>query len=219
MRHIRSVLGKDLSPLGYGWAGHCIATCDDFNEKESVKIGGVDVFMKPEINNNHRVSHPQIGTVVSSSGNNDYKKGDKIFCFHFTFTNENKTPKIDMLVDDKMYVKVINNDIVGKIVEGELIPRKGILLCSPVGYAEGEVLKIQDKRRDLLKVETIPYDCEEIKVGDYILIEEGADYYLDFNGKEYIAVDMEFDDVVAVVDGIDWEINEVRKHITDYSVA
>lgn len=219
MRTIRSVLGKDTSVLGYGWSGHCIATCDDFNEKETVKLGGIEVFMQPEINNNHRVSHPQIGTVVSSSGNNEYKKGDKIFCFHFTFTNENKSPKIDTYLDGQIFVKVINNDIVGKIVDDNLIPRHGILLCSPVGYAEKEVLKIQDKRRDLLKVEAIPNDCEEVKVGDYILIEEGADYYLDFNGKEYVAVDLEFDDVVGVVDGIDWEINENRKHITDYSVS
>lgn len=219
MQRIKSILGKDLSAFGWGWSGHCIASCDDFNEKSIVEIGGVKVFMKPEINNNHRVSHPQIGTVISSSGTCEYKKGDKIFCFHGAFTNDDKTPIIDLEVDNKLYAKVNNNNIIGKIQEGSIIPRHGIILCSPLGYSKKSIGLIENKRRDILKVEQTYTSCEEIKSGDYILIEDNADYYFDFNGKEMIAIDLEFDDIIAVVDSINWEINEHREHKTDYSVT
>jgi co-chaperonin GroES (HSP10) len=211
----------DLFDDSYCSKGYYLCTCDDYEEKETYKIGDVNIFLNMKINNNHRVAHPQIGTIHSTAGDTCFKAGDKVICVHMAFTNEDKSPKVYIKDGETIYSKVANLDIIAKIDGDKLIPRDGILICETI---VDNLLRttldlagdLYDKRRDLLRVTQVGNGVDEIKVGDLILVEEGGDYLFEYNGKEYAKVDYYYDDVLGVVDSQEWRVDELRKHIKNH---
>jgi co-chaperonin GroES (HSP10) len=219
---IRIKTDIDLFDESYCAKGFYLCTCDDYEEKESVKLGDTTIFLNMKINNNHRVAHPQIGTIHSTAGDTCFEAGDKVICVHMAFTNEDKSPKVYIQDGETIYSKIANLDIIAKIDGDKLIPRDGILLCETI---KDNLLRttlqlagdLHGKRRDLLKVTQMGNGVgEDIKIGDLILVEEGADYLFEYKGKEYARVDYYFDDVLGVVDSQDWRVDDLRKHATNH---
>lgn len=204
----------------YCHKGYYLCECEDFHEKEKFKLAGVDLFLPKKYDNNHRTSHPQIGIVRSKVGETCFEVGDRVFCEHFSFTDKEKKP-IGYIVDNgKFYNKIPNLNVIAKIEEDNtLTPRDGVLICEPVfGKLADTFLETKlDDRRDIARVVKVGKGVDDVEVGDYVLLEDGADYHFEYNYKNYIRVDYFFDDVIAVVDSIEWFIDEERLHVKDHA--
>lgn len=171
---------------------------------------------------NHRVSHPNYGVIEHVSGDNEFEVGDGLLVRHFSFENEDRTPNIFMNHEGTDLYKVNNFDVMFGVRNGELLPRKGVLLCEGI---EGKFVdtelhltgELTGKRRDIARVLQVWDGCEDYKVGDIVLLAKGGDYLFEWEGKEYTKVDHYFNDVIAIVPSEDWYTEELRTHSKDHN--
>lgn len=196
----------------------------DLSHKKKHEVQGTDVKLEiaTEYNNNHRVAHPNIGTIVIAPKNGQFKVGQQLICKHFTFESAERVPHVMYTKDGIDYFKATNFEVMFGIEEdGQLTPREGILLCEAIEgifQNEGQPDKEHTElRRDIAKVLKVWDGCEDYVVGEYVLLAKGGDYQFTHDGKDYLKVDAYFNDVLATVDTDDWKINEKRVHITDYT--
>lgn len=198
-----------------------IVTVDLEQKKKKTLTGAngeyINLIIKVDTNQNHRISHPNYATVESTSENTQFRKGDTIICNHFTFEDANREAKIYYSKDDVDYFKVTNLDLMFGVVNNELVCREGILLCEGVnGKLLDTSLEMLDdydgRRRDIAKVLKVWDGCEEYKVGDYVILAKGGDYEFEHDKVNYLKVDTYFDDVLAICDSVDYRLTEIRQH-------
>jgi len=203
--------------------GKYICTTDLHHKKRHEVNGtGVELEIVTTLNNNHRVSHPNVGTIAFAPKDAQFKIGQQIICKHFTFENAERIPNIVYSNNGVDYYKATNFEVMFGIEEdGELTPREGILLCEAIEGTfqnEGQPDKQHTElRRDIAKILKVWDGCEDYKAGEYVLLAKGGDYQFTHNGKDYLKVDTYFNDAIATVDNEDWKINEKRVHIKDYT--
>lgn len=191
----------------------------DLEQKNKRNVGGVELTILNHLTNNHRGTHPNIGEIVESSENSQFKKGQKVLCKHFAFTDQCREPK-DFFEDvyGTRFYHINNFDVMFGIDGDKLVPREGVLLCE---YIEDKFVETpfyvtgdnEGKRRDVVKVVQTWRDCSEYQTGDYIFVAYGGDYEFEFNGKSYVKVDHYFNDVIAKVPSPEWRDKFIRKHI------
>lgn len=198
-------------------SGYHIMTCD-LDQKKTKKIGDVTLFMLPERESDHRVAHPDIGTVIQSD---KFPKGTKVMTSHFSFTDgEHKSQQFGtddsgnplFLVEDLMTYFIIDDN------EEHPIPVEGVLLCEAIeGKFVDTFLELDvehsGKRRDVVKVIAPWEGCTEFKKGDYIYLNIGGDYQFQYNGKDYIRVDYRRNRVLMRLNSPEWRDVNVRKHV------
>ena len=178
--------------------------------------------------NDHRERHQNVAEVISYSGEVDFKDpGTKLICNHFSFADH--TDELHPIFKDErgdLYFKVFNDKVYFGVVSGEIIPRKGNLLCEPVKEKLYDTfLELPDtlveNRRDLVKIIKTWAGCTEYKEGDYALIIKNADYPFMWEGKEYIKVDTVLSEVLLTVPpsevgGVpDIKKGEILRHMTE----
>lgn len=195
-----------------------VMTCDLDQRRKRDLGGGHEIVMLPELENDHRVKHPTLGTVIASSKGSQFSVGDKVICKHFTFERgDHSTNEFNEVSGEKHFL--VNNFYVMFGIRGEeLIPRKGVLLCEPVYgnltrtdlYLTGD---LQGRRRDIAKVLKTWEGCEDFKEGDYVMLTIGGDYEFEFLGNKYIKVDAHYGDVFAITDSEDTHDSAMRKHM------
>jgi hypothetical protein len=180
------------------------------------------LFLPMEQVANHRISHPNYGVIEHVEGETEFNVGDGLIVRHFTFEDETITPNIFMNHKGEDLYKANNLDVMFGVVDGELIPREGVLLCEGI---EGKFLnttleltgEVVGKRRDIARVLKTWRGCDIYKEGDIILLAKGGDYLFEWEGKEYTKVDHYFNDVIAVVPSEDWYTEELRTHAKDHN--
>jgi hypothetical protein len=195
----------------------------DLNQKRKKEIateGGdkVKLTILTEFISNHRLKHPNYAKIVSTSGKAQFKAGEGLICNHFAFEDVENNSKHIYEKDRVKYYRVTNFDVMFGVVNGELIPREGVLLCEGVEdklvntnlHMTGDYV---GKRRDIAKVIKTWEGCTNYEVGDYVLLEKGGDYLFEHNGKEYTKVDTYNADVLAIVDTPEVRIDEIRIHV------
>lgn len=180
------------------------------------------LFLPKDKSNDHREKHPNIGKVESKTNGAQFEVGDELLCKHFTFEQEDNTPKVFYEEDGVEYYRVFNRDVMFAIRGEELIPREGILLCEPIKdklyESTLELAPVDvDYRRDVVKVLKVWDGCEEYKPGDFIMLAKGGDYPFTHKGKEYVKVDHYFGDVIAIVGDSNHRIKEIRRRVRDHS--
>ncbi len=225
-------MGQEITPIANKesfWEEAVYICTVDMEQKKKKTITGADgkpleLYIGADSNMNHRISHPNIGKIVSASEGAEFKVGDGVLVTHFTFETQERTKKVFYTKDGVDYYRVNNFEILFGIVDGELIPRKNNILCEPVydKFLDTKLILTEEyegSRRDLVRVIRGWNDCELFKEGDYLIIEKNADYIFDYNGKEYISVDYEFDDVLMKVPTTDWRKTEVHTHSNDHHTA
>lgn len=199
----------------------------DMDQKRTHKFKGENgeefkLFIPIERVLNHRLAHPNYGVIATATEGCQFKPGTELIVRHFTFEDEGRRPLIFYTDEQGVdYYKAQNFDVMFGIVDGELVCREGVLLCEGVEGklvdTELEVLREHEgRRRDIAKVLKVWEGCTEYQVGDYVLLERGADYAFTHEGVEYLKVDHYFNDVLAVVDSPEWRIQETRLHVTDH---
>ncbi len=203
---------------------HTFKAGKGFNAEQQMFYGetGVEeytLFIVSSEVKNHRLAHPNFGIITSATPNSQFKIGDGLLTNHFTFQDESFKPKIYFTKGETDYYKVINLDIIAGVVEGKLTPREGVMFCEPI---IGDLIETSlfagseyhGKRRDIARVTEVWEGCTDYKAGDIIVLNKGADYYFDWEGKEYMKVDTYFDDVLGLSETEDIRILEERLHAT-----
>lgn len=180
------------------------------------------LYLPKDKSNDHREKHPNIGTVASATPGAQFPVGTTVLCKHFTFEEQDNTPRIFYEKDGEIYYRAFNFHVMFAIEGNDLVPREGILLCEPImDKLYDTTLELSgdnvDYRRDIAKVIKVWEGCTDYEVGDYVLLNKGGDYPFDFNGKEYLKVDTYFNDVIAVVDSKEVRRKEVTKRVRDHS--
>jgi len=201
--------------------GYYLCTVD-LNQKDTYKVADHSLTLLQRTNNNHRVSHPNVGVITHCVGKTQFNVGDSILCHHFAFTDVSRKPKVHMTLDGVDYYKVSTREVFFKIAGDTLIPREGNLLCEAIYDKLIETTlelaeSLVDNRRDVVKVLDVWEGCEEFKAGDYVMLQKGGDYELTFNGKSFLKVDVYFKDIMAIVGDPSWRITEIRRHVKDYN--
>jgi len=196
----------------------------DLRQKKDITVDGTEVKLEIAVdyNNNHRVSHPNVGTIAVASSNSQFKVGQQIICKHFTFENAERVPNVYYTDKNVDYFKATNFEVMfGIESDGQLTPREGILLCEAIeGTFKDDTRGFKEyteTRRDIAKILKVWEGCEDYKEGEYVLLAKGGDYQFDHNNKSYLKVDTYFNDAIATVDNPEWKINEKRAHVTDYT--
>lgn len=211
-----------LDSREYETSGAYICTVDR-EQREKKQIGEFLLYTPQKYNNNHRTAHPQVGTIVKTYGNTEFKEGMRVYCKNLTFETENKEPKVYFQENGVDYYLAINEDVIfGIDEEDNLIPREGMLLCEPI---EDKLIDTSlellgsyvDYRRDVAKVLKTWRGCFEFEVGEYVLFEKNGDYHFTWNNKDYIASNHYFDDILGVIDTPEWRAEELRIHQKDHS--
>ena len=180
------------------------------------------LFLPMEEVANHRIAQANYGIIEYASLNSQFKVGDGLLVRHFTFENEDRKPNITCNYKNTDLFKVNNIDVMFGVVDGELIPREGVLLCEGI---EGKFLDTElelygdfiGKRRDVARVIKVWDGCEEFKVGDIVFLAKGGDYLFEWKGVEYTKVDYYFNDVIAIVPSEEWYSQELRLHAKDHT--
>lgn len=190
----------------------------DAEQKEKHKVEGTDIelFIDADKGLNNRTKNPNIGTITHVAGNAKFKVGERLLTKHFCFKDSNRRLKIFHQEDGVDYYRVTNHDIMFGIVNDELVPREGVLLCDKVFPKDTSIVGMKDiigSRRDMVVVKKVWEGCTHIKEGDLVLIASGGDYLFDWNGEELIKVDTYMNDALAIVPSEDWEISEIRRHV------
>ena len=137
------------------------------------------LFLPMEEVANHRIAQANYGIIEYASPNSQFKVGDGLLVRHFTFENEDRKPNITCNYKNTDLFKVNNIDVMFGVVDGELIPREGVLLCEGI---EGKFLDTElelygdfiGKRRDVARVIKVWDGCEEFKVGDIVFLAKGG---------------------------------------------
>lgn len=195
----------------------------DLEQKKNYAIEGVngekiDLLIESDYNPNHRVSHPNYAVIRYASENAQFKVGQEIICHHFAFQDKDRKSYPNTKDNDGTDLYSVDNfKVYFGIQDGELVCREGVLLCEPVkGKLIKTTLELTSKydnvRRDIAKVMKVWEGCEDIKSGDYVLLNKGGDYVFTFKDNDYIKCDTYFDDILAVVDSEDWRLSELREH-------
>lgn len=194
----------------------------DLDQKKTHKFIGDNgkefvLFIASESIQDHKYAHPNTGEIAFATEGAQFPVGTSILTTHFAFQDETFKSKGIFKESDVEYFKAVNLDIIAGIVDGELVPREGNLLCKPVlGKLVDTTVettgKYEGKRRDIALVQKIWEGCTDYKVGDYVLLNKGGDYYFNHAGEEWMKVDTYFDDVFAIVDSPEWRIDEERLH-------
>lgn len=195
----------------------------DLEQKKEHKFKGADgkefkLYIAIEKQENHRISHPNYGTVEIASDGSQFKVGDTVIVNHFCFEDVDRKAKTYLNDGEKDLYKVGNLDLMFGVVDGEIICREGVLLCEAV---EGKFIDTQltltadyeGKRRDIAKILKVWDGCEDFKVGEYALLAKGGDYTFTHEGKDYIKVDTYFDDCIATTDDPTIQLTELRQHV------
>lgn len=213
----------DTSKQPYYFRDTYVCTTDQDQKNKHNFIGDngeeLSLFVVSSEVKNHRLAHPNYGVIAEATPNSQFKVGDGLITNHFTFQDEAFKPKVFYSKDGIDYYKVINLDIIAGVVNNELVLREGVMFCEPIYgdliettlYAGSEY---HGKRRDIAKVVQVWEGCTNYKVGDYILLNKGADYYFDWKGKEYMKVDTYFDDVLGKSANPNMRILQERLHAT-----
>lgn len=179
------------------------------------------LFLPKYLSNNHREKHPNIGTIVSATRGAQFPIGTRIYVNHFTFEDERGEPNIFFEQDGVEYYKVEPRQVMCSIGHhGELIPRKGVVLCEAVvGNPYDTVLDLAgEPRRDVAKVVKVWDGGEDVvKPGEYILLARGGDYVFDHDNKEYLKVDHYNEDFIAVIEKPNWYKKKVERRIRDHT--
>lgn len=199
----------------------------DIEQKRSHNFTGDDgqkysFYIPKGVIKNHRLAHPNYGRIVYSPEDAQFPVGTDIIVRHFTFENTSFEKQVLFEEDGEEYYKVTNFDLLFGIINDELIPREGVLLCE---HVEGKLVNtslqvtadLEGNRRDIAKVIKTWEGCTEYTVGDYVLLAKGGDYEFTFNEKPYLKVDHYLNDVIAVVDSPEWRVDEIRKHANDHN--
>lgn len=162
------------------------------------------LYIDRRYTNNHTERHQNIAKVVDTVGEVDFEIGTELICYHYSFSDHtDELHPIWIDENDEMYFRVLNEDVYFGIVNGEIVPRKGNLLCEPVVDKLYETKlhlaeSLVDERRDLVKILKVWEGCTEYKEGDYIVIVDYADYPFTWNGKKYLKVDAARNEVMIV---------------------
>lgn len=198
-----------------------VVVLPDKDHHRKVNLGGVvDIIIQQIGNFDHRQTHPTIGVIVEASEGAQFKVGTEIMCNHFTFEDHIGVSQHFYEDEDGVrYFHVKKLNVMFGIIEGELVPRDGILLCEPVnGKFINTSLELQGKnegkRRDIAKVIKTSKGCEMYKAGDYVMLKMGADYPIKWKGKDYLKVDHYFNDTFGITDLEDTYDSVVRHHVT-----
>lgn len=180
------------------------------------------LYLPKWLSADHKEAHPNIGTIVETSGDAQFSVGQQVFVRHFTFENHEGEPVNFYEKDGTKYYMVHNWEVIAAIDGTQLIPREGILLCSAIREKLYDTFldlppELDDYRRDVALVEQVWEGCTDYKPGDYVLLAKGGDYPFEFNKREYLKVDTLNNDVIAKVDSPKWRKTEVKKRIRDHS--
>lgn len=183
------------------------------------------LYIPTEYIGDNRIKHPNIGTIVKCFGDAQFNVGDQILCNHFTFSDHDRTFKVLYTDEDGIeYYRVLNNQVYFKINEdGTLTNRKGLLLCEGIVdkvYETSLILpdSMIEPRRDVVKVLQVFEGCTEYRVGNYLLINKGADYPFEHEKKEYLKVDVTDDfDVLAIVPDDKIRKTETHRRANDHN--
>lgn len=196
----------------------------DMEQKNKVYLGdtGIEITMMREYNPDNRDTHPVIATIVYSSEGSQFKEGDTVWCKHFTFEDHNFNSK--HFYEDEhrgRYFKASKFDVMFGIKGDEIVPRTGILICEKVqGKFIDTTIEVEGgyegARRDIARVVQVWEGGKDYKVGDYVMLKYGADYPINFKGRELLKVDHYFDDVYAITDTSDTYDSVLRKHVDHY---
>lgn len=193
----------------------------NIEEKETHSFKGEDgkeytLFIPAEKINNAREAFPTTGIILEGFGEDvEFKYGDKVIVEQNVFRKEARSYRDwDVFWEDEEHGEVYKayvSDVFVKIEEnGELTPRRGVVLCENVykgtfhntlGLELPDVAKIN--RRDIVRV-IKSWDEEMYKPGEYLLIKRGGDWRFTHEGKEYIKVDHYFNDIIGVVKSDEW---------------
>lgn len=201
----------------------------DSEQKESKDItkfdgGTVTLYTPQKYNPNYRTSLPNVGVVRKAVGVDcKFKEGDSVICSHFAFYNEQRN-SIHFTEENgvKLY-QVTNLSIIAGVVDGKLVPQDEVILCEPV---VGKLLKTSleltdemvDVRRDVALISIVPEKYKDkYKVGEYLFLNEGADYMFDFNGKTYISVELFLDGAIMTGPDLDYQPAVLWRHKKDHN--
>lgn len=155
-------------------------------------------------NFNMREVHPQIGVVAFDEPISGYKKGDKLF-FHYMAKEAGEAYEIE---GDEYYI-VWSYHVFFKILDDSIIMADDMYLGEQV-YTDaiktesGIYLTSDEKKKEILKIRILhvpnnrtkksylmlPNGYREedykINVGDIVCTEDDHQYYLNFDGRDYI---------------------------------
>lgn len=197
-----------------------VMTCDmEHHLRHKIKGTDIELVLNQVGNLDHRQTHPTIGKVISSNEGSQFKVDTEVICNHYTFENHMKESEHFYTdINGDRYFKVSNFNVMFGIIDGELVPREGVLLCEAVdGKFTNTLLEMttdnEGRRRDIAKVIMIWEGCTEYKVGDYVMLKYGADYPFTFKGKNYIKVDHYFNDIYAISDTAESYDSVIKKHV------
>lgn len=141
-------------------------------------------------NFNMKDVHPQIGTVCFDQPNLGYKKGERLF-FHYMAKEAEELIEID----GDWYSLVFPYHVFFKI-EGEQIIMADDMYLGEQVYTDavktdsGIYLTSQDKKKETLKIKIlhVPKNrkLKEVNVGDIVCTDDDHQYYLNYDGRDYI---------------------------------
>lgn len=187
-----------------------IAECYDEHTFDKVDVGGVKIQLAVKYQKNGLHKNPVRAMIVKAMLESQFNKGDELICKYSTFIDPTyHTKNVELTVDGKELYLIKNRDIICKVEEGgNIIPRKGMLICEPV---EGNLIdttlflnrELQGRRRDLVKV-VKAFEGSKAKEGEYLITMLGGDYEFYNEGKLYIAVDEYYEDYFAIVQDSKW---------------
>lgn len=193
--------------------------------KDIVRNDGstVKLYTPQKYNSNFRTALPRVGTIVKAMGKDcKFKEGQKVLCNHFTFINEKRQSTHFMEQDGELYYRVTQMYIIAGISGDELIPQDEVIICTPVEDKLIETsLELPDQlvdiRRDVAKVAIVPDKYkDQIPVGNYLMLTEGADYLFEFNGKDYTAVELFLGGAAMHSPELDYRPSTLWKHKNDH---
>lgn len=217
----------ELSQDTFGKDEMYVMTADlEQNETKEIKKfdgGTVTLYTPQKYNANFRTALPKIGTITRAIGKDcKFSAGTKLLCSHFTFVNEKRESTHFSEIDGVKYYRVTNLDILAGVVGGQLIPQDEVIICEPV---VGKLIKTDlelgdgliDMRRDVAKILTVPEKYKDTyAVGNYLFLDEGADYLFDFNGKTFIAVELFLGGAIMTGPELDYQPSMLWRHKDDH---
>lgn len=200
------------------------------DEKETYKIDNTDIVLdiSQKYNNNFREALPSFAIIREVFGKDpDFEVGDYVVCNHFAFVGQDRIAKPFKKDENGVELYRVSNKQIktSLLLEGGIkTPRTGVIVGLPI---KDKLLKTEhiiltsndiDYRRDITKVIKAWKGCDlDVKEGEYLILDEGGDYIFTWNKKDYIAVDLEMEGAVAIVDDVNWKNYEAKRHLKDHN--
>lgn len=201
----------------------------DLEQNESKEIetfagGTVKLYTPQKYNANYRTALPKVGKVVKAFGKDcKFKEGQEVICTHFTFVNERRVSTHFAEIDGVKYYRVANLDILAGVEDGKLVPQDEVIICKPiVDKLIKTTLELSDSlvdiRRDVAEIYIVPDKYKDIlKPGEYLFLNEGADYLFDFNGETLTAVELFLDGALMYGPELDYTPAVLWRHKNDHN--